>query len=227
MPKDAVFTLKIEPRTQGRVYRRGRCSAPASLPTRPRADAGLRAAPARGAGIRCVPACEGGRGAVLDAGRPAVVPTARSKPSSPRAALICVAPARGERFAGRRRPRKGRGEVWRCPVADNPRAAARMDELFGTATGRLANFPRAGRVGKNPGTQRADPHDNYCIISRKSTGKRYGSSRSCTWPDDPRCGANRSCQPSRRGLRSSQAWKRHAHAAIVVDPQRNPLDLIR
>jgi plasmid stabilization system protein ParE len=53
-----------------------------------------------------------------------------------------------------------RREVWDYIATDNPRAAARMDELFGIAAGRLAEFPRLGRAGKIPGSRELIPHQN-------------------------------------------------------------------
>jgi len=42
--------------------------------------------------------------------------------------------------------------VWDYIAADNPRAAARMDELFSDAAARLADHPKLGRYGKIEGT---------------------------------------------------------------------------
>lgn len=47
---------------------------------------------------------------------------------------------------------------------DNPRAAARMDELFQAAAGRLRDFPRAGRPGAITGTRELIPHENYRLV---------------------------------------------------------------
>jgi plasmid stabilization system protein ParE len=41
-----------------------------------------------------------------------------------------------------------RADVWDFIAADNPRAAARMDELFSDAAARLADHPKLGRPGK-------------------------------------------------------------------------------
>ena len=57
-----------------------------------------------------------------------------------------------------------RREVWDYSVADNPRAAARMDELLGIAAGRLADFPHLGRIGKIPGTRELIPHESYRLV---------------------------------------------------------------
>lgn len=43
----------------------------------------------------------------------------------------------------------------------NPRAAIRMDELFGAAVGRLAEHPLMGRHGQIPGTRELIPHESY------------------------------------------------------------------
>jgi toxin ParE1/3/4 len=47
---------------------------------------------------------------------------------------------------------------------DNPRAAARMDQLFSDAAARLARHPRLGRPGKIPGTWELIPHESYRLI---------------------------------------------------------------
>jgi toxin ParE1/3/4 len=57
-----------------------------------------------------------------------------------------------------------RREVWDYSVADNPRAAARMDELLGIAAGRLADFPHLGRIREIPGTRELIPHESYRLV---------------------------------------------------------------
>jgi toxin ParE1/3/4 len=47
---------------------------------------------------------------------------------------------------------------------DNPLAAIRMDELFGTAVGRLAEHPLMGRSGHVPGTRESIPHESYQLV---------------------------------------------------------------
>ena len=42
----------------------------------------------------------------------------------------------------------------------NPRAAIRMDELFGAAVGRLAEHRLMGRHGQIPGTREFIPHES-------------------------------------------------------------------
>lgn len=54
--------------------------------------------------------------------------------------------------------------IWDYIAADNPIAAARMDELFSAAASRLACHPKMGRPGKIPGTRELVPHDHYCLI---------------------------------------------------------------
>jgi toxin ParE1/3/4 len=49
-------------------------------------------------------------------------------------------------------------------LADNPRAAARMDRRFTDAAIRLANLPMLGRPGKIPGTRELIPHENYRLV---------------------------------------------------------------
>jgi len=57
-----------------------------------------------------------------------------------------------------------RAEVWDYIATDNPRAAARMDELFGDAAFRLADHPMLGRQGKIPGTRELLPHESYRLV---------------------------------------------------------------
>lgn len=47
---------------------------------------------------------------------------------------------------------------------EDPRAAVRMDELFGDAAARLTNFPNMGRPGKIAGTRELIPHQNYRLV---------------------------------------------------------------
>ena len=49
-------------------------------------------------------------------------------------------------------------------AADNPLAAARMDELFEAAAVRLGKFPHLGRPGKIAGTRELIPHENYRLV---------------------------------------------------------------
>nr|WP_231480738.1 type II toxin-antitoxin system RelE/ParE family toxin [Thiomonas sp. FB-Cd] len=44
-----------------------------------------------------------------------------------------------------------RADVWDYIAADNPRAAARMDEIFSDAAARLIQHPMLGKPGKIPG----------------------------------------------------------------------------
>ena len=47
---------------------------------------------------------------------------------------------------------------------DNPRAAARMDQLFSDAAARLAEQPKLGRPGKIAGTRELIPHESYRLV---------------------------------------------------------------
>jgi toxin ParE1/3/4 len=47
---------------------------------------------------------------------------------------------------------------------DNPLAAIRIDELFGTAVGQLAEYPKMGRAGQIPGTRELIPHESYRLV---------------------------------------------------------------
>lgn len=49
-------------------------------------------------------------------------------------------------------------------AADNPRAAARMDQLFSDAAAKLAEHPKLGRVGKIAGTRELIPHESYRLV---------------------------------------------------------------
>lgn len=57
-----------------------------------------------------------------------------------------------------------RADVWDYIAADNPQAAARMDELFSDAVGRLARHSMLGRPGKVPGTRELIPHESYRVV---------------------------------------------------------------
>jgi toxin ParE1/3/4 len=57
-----------------------------------------------------------------------------------------------------------RDEVWAFIAADNPRAAARMDELFSDAAARLADNPKLGRPGKFQETRELIAHENYRLV---------------------------------------------------------------
>jgi toxin ParE1/3/4 len=49
-------------------------------------------------------------------------------------------------------------------AADNRRAAARMDALFGEAAARLADHPHLGKPGKILGTRELIPHESYRLV---------------------------------------------------------------
>lgn len=57
-----------------------------------------------------------------------------------------------------------RADVMDYIAADNPRAAARMDQLFSDAAAKLAKFPMLGRAGKIPGTRELIPHESYRLV---------------------------------------------------------------
>ena len=57
-----------------------------------------------------------------------------------------------------------RNDVWSYIAADNPRAAARMDELFSEAAARLASFPQLGKAGRIAGTRELIPHESYRLV---------------------------------------------------------------
>jgi toxin ParE1/3/4 len=49
-------------------------------------------------------------------------------------------------------------------ASDNVRAAIAMDELFGSAAARLADFPLMGKPGRIAGTRELIAHENYRLI---------------------------------------------------------------
>lgn len=57
-----------------------------------------------------------------------------------------------------------RADVWDYIAADNPRAAARMDELFSDAATRLAAHPLLGHPGKISGTRELVLHESYRLV---------------------------------------------------------------
>ena len=57
-----------------------------------------------------------------------------------------------------------RVDVWDYIAADNPGAAAQMDELFSEAAARLADHPKLGRPGTIPGTRELIPHESYRLV---------------------------------------------------------------
>ena len=59
---------------------------------------------------------------------------------------------------------KDRVDVWEFIAADNPLAAARMDELFSDAAARLADHPKLGPPGKIQGTRELVPHESYRLV---------------------------------------------------------------
>lgn len=57
-----------------------------------------------------------------------------------------------------------RADVWDYIAADNPQAAARMDELFSKAAGRLATHPKLGRTGQISDARELIPHESYRLV---------------------------------------------------------------
>ncbi|MCY1425415.1 ParE toxin of type II toxin-antitoxin system, parDE [compost metagenome] len=55
-------------------------------------------------------------------------------------------------------------DIWDFIAAENPHAAARMDELFSATAAKLAEFPEMGKLGKVPGTRELIPHENYRFV---------------------------------------------------------------
>lgn len=57
-----------------------------------------------------------------------------------------------------------RDDIWDTIAADDPSAAARMDQLFTAAAARLADFPMLGRAGTILGTREWIPHESYRMV---------------------------------------------------------------
>jgi addiction module RelE/StbE family toxin len=57
-----------------------------------------------------------------------------------------------------------RADVWDYIAANNPGAAARIDELFSDAAARLADHQKLGRPGKIQGTRELVPHEAYRLV---------------------------------------------------------------
>jgi toxin ParE1/3/4 len=57
-----------------------------------------------------------------------------------------------------------RADIWDYISTDNPRAAARIDELFSQAAARLEDHPKLGRPGKIAGTRELIPHESYRLV---------------------------------------------------------------
>lgn len=57
-----------------------------------------------------------------------------------------------------------RADVWDHIAADNPAAAAGIDELFSHAASRLTRHPMLGRPGRISGTRELIPHESYRLV---------------------------------------------------------------
>ena len=57
-----------------------------------------------------------------------------------------------------------RADIMAYIAEDNVPAAIAMDELFGAAAARLANFPMLGKPGHIAGTRELIPHESYRIV---------------------------------------------------------------
>lgn len=55
-------------------------------------------------------------------------------------------------------------DIWDYIAADNPHAAAQMDELFSDSASRLTEHPKLGRPGKIPGTRELVAHEHYRLV---------------------------------------------------------------
>lgn len=57
-----------------------------------------------------------------------------------------------------------RRDVWEYIAADNPLAAARMDQLFSDTAAALAVFPHRGRIGGVSGTRELIAHESFRLV---------------------------------------------------------------
>ena len=55
-------------------------------------------------------------------------------------------------------------DIWDFIAADNPQAAAQMDERFSQAASTLMDHPRIGRQGIGPGTLELIPQEHYRLV---------------------------------------------------------------
>ena len=56
--------------------------------------------------------------------------------------------------------------IWDYIAADDPSAAARIDDCFDSSASHLAEFPMLGRAGTLPGTRELLPHERYRLIDQ-------------------------------------------------------------
>lgn len=59
---------------------------------------------------------------------------------------------------------RDRHAIYDFIAADNPTAAARLDQCFGISAAKLIDFPLIGRPGIIPGTRELKPHENYRLV---------------------------------------------------------------
>jgi toxin ParE1/3/4 len=59
---------------------------------------------------------------------------------------------------------RDRGLIWDHIVAGNPRAAAKMDELFSESAAKLARYPMLGHAGTIAGTRELVLHESYRLV---------------------------------------------------------------
>jgi toxin ParE1/3/4 len=57
-----------------------------------------------------------------------------------------------------------RNDIWDYIAAQNPRAAASMDELFSVSAATLAEHPELGKPGHIHCTRELIPHENYRLV---------------------------------------------------------------
>lgn len=67
--------------------------------------------------------------------------------------------------------KQDRADIVDYIAIENPRAALKMDELFGEAADTLSEFPKLGRMGKIPGTRELIPHESYRLVYEIDGGK--------------------------------------------------------
>ena len=60
--------------------------------------------------------------------------------------------------------KQDRADIIDYIAVENPRAALKMDDLFGEAAYKLCKFPKLGLMGKIPGTRELIPHESYRLV---------------------------------------------------------------
>lgn len=65
---------------------------------------------------------------------------------------------------------RDRADILDHIASDNPRAAARMDQLFSDAAASLSSLANRGRAGRVGGTRELIPHESYRLVYEVEAG---------------------------------------------------------